>query len=244
MREGALSWDYADLVPRRLSGMDAVLDMGTGGGEILSSLAPLPRRTVATESYDPNVGLARARLAPLGVEVVAVVGAPGNVHIAAGEGVGSLPFPDASFPLVINRHTSYYSAEVSRILQPGGSFITQQVGGNHCQELNRLLDAPLGRGIEWTLEFAARQLEEAGLEIVDRREEYPETVFTDIGALVYYLRTVPWQVLDFTVERYRDRLAALHERMMAEGGFRIPGHYFYLEAIKPRTRFSSMPPVS
>lgn len=235
MSEGGVRWDYSDRVRRRLSTVDAVLDMGTGGGELLSTLTPLPPRTVATEAYPPNVEIARARLVPLGVEVVAIEGAPDNLDIAPGEGVGSLPFPDESFPLVINSHESYYPAEVHRILQRGGSFITQQVGGEHNQELNRLLGAASGYGARWNLTFAVWQLEEAGLQIVDALEEYPETVFADIGALVYYLEAIPWQVPDFTLERYRDRLAAIHDRMIRDGGLRIRGHFFFLEAVRPES---------
>lgn len=50
---------------------------------------------------------------------------------------------------------------------------------------------------------------------------------------VYYLRAIPWQIEDFTVEGYRDKLLALHEQMEREGGLRLASHRFYLEAIKP-----------
>src|SRR5919202_3355801 len=52
MEEGQPSWNYAELVRARLTGLPAVLDLGTGGGEFLAQLAPLPPRTVATEA-DP-----------------------------------------------------------------------------------------------------------------------------------------------------------------------------------------------
>ncbi|MGH2391027.1 MAG: class I SAM-dependent methyltransferase, partial [Chloroflexota bacterium] len=110
-------WDYRELVRRRFAGAHALLDMGTGGGEVLESLAPLPPRTTATEGYAPNVEIARHRLSRLGVEVVAVAGAPDNLEIEEGVGIGSLPFPDAGFPLVINRHESYYPAEGYRLLE-------------------------------------------------------------------------------------------------------------------------------
>ncbi|HVA88347.1 MAG TPA: methyltransferase domain-containing protein [Chloroflexota bacterium] len=125
MVEGRHAWDYAEHARRRFPGAAAMLDLGTGGGEVLAGLAPLPHRTVATESYAPNLEVARHRLAPLGVEVVAVAGAPNNLEIALGAGIGSLPFPDQSFSLVINRHESYYPSEVSRILEPGCVFLTQ-----------------------------------------------------------------------------------------------------------------------
>lgn len=232
MREEAPRWDYASLVCERLRAVKSALDMGTGGGEFLAALAPLPPRMVATEAYPPNVEIARARLAPLGVEVVAVAGAPDNLHIVRGEGVGSLPFPDNGFQVVINRHESYYPAEVYRILERGGAFITQQVGGEHYRALNEALGVSHTYGPRWNLTFALEQLTEAGFAITDYGEDRTETVFQDIGAVAYYLKAVPWQVPDYSIAGYRDRFAALHERMEAEGGLRIQGHYFYIVAEK------------
>lgn len=233
MREETPSWEYASLVRRRLSAAPSLLDLGTGGGEFLSSLTPLPAVVAATEAYAPNVEIARARLTPLGITVVAVEGAPHNLAIASGAGVSTLPFPDDSFTLVIDRHESYYPAEVYRILKHEGIFLTQQVGGDHHQALNALLGASRSDSQQWNLDYAVRQVEQAGLRVVDGREEFPETFFSDIGAIVYYLKAVPWQIPNFTVAGYREQLTALHERITAEGGVRVRGHLFYLEAVKP-----------
>ena len=43
------SWGYSKLVRQRLEGVMRLLDMDTGGGEFLASLAPLPAETYATE---------------------------------------------------------------------------------------------------------------------------------------------------------------------------------------------------
>ena len=67
-----------------------MLDMGTGGGEFLSSLAPLPDQTWATEAFLPNLPLAKARLELLGIQVV---------HV---DSDFELPFVDEEFYLVIN----------------------------------------------------------------------------------------------------------------------------------------------
>ncbi len=222
-REAPTSWGYRQKVRAAIQGVGSLLDMGTGGGEVLASMAPLPCRTIATEAYPPNVPVARARLEPLGATVV-------DVEPAAVQ-----PFPAASFDLVINRHSGYNAREVCRILRPGGRFITQQVGGRNCIELNELLqDRVEFQYAYWTVDRAARELEEAGLEVVERHDELQETVVTDIGAVVFYLRIVSWQIADFTVERYEPKLRALHRRICEQGPLVIHEHRFYIEASSSR----------
>ncbi len=200
---------------------DSLLDLDTGGGEFLSSLSPLPRRTFATEAYPPNVPIARARLEPLGVRVMEI---PAN---------GPLPFKSDSFDMVINRHGDIFPPEIRRILRAGRSFVTQQVGGRNNIRLNEMLqDRVEFRDAGWTLDVAVTQLEENGFEILDRREEFPQVEFLDIGAVVYYLRAIPWQIGDFSIEKYSDRLAAIHNIIEKDGKFVSSCHRFYLEARK------------
>jgi hypothetical protein len=77
------------------------------------------------------------------------------------------------------------------------------------------------------------QAEAAGLQIVDLRMERMRAEFFDIGAIVYFLRKVIWSVPDFTVQRYRDRLAELHERIESEGPFVTDSVRLLVEARKP-----------
>lgn len=72
-----------------------------------------------------------------------------------------------------------------------------------------------------------------GLDVVDLRTAALRTEFHDIGAVVYFLRKVIWMVPGFTVERYRDRLAALHRRIETEGPFVATTTRFLIEAVKP-----------
>jgi SAM-dependent methyltransferase len=109
-------WAYEALAAEEKDRANSLLDMGTGGGEFLASLAPLPAHTVATESYPPNIPIARARLEPLGVEVVTFTDDK------------ALPLESDQFDLIINRHESYSLPELNRLLKPGGRFFTQQVG--------------------------------------------------------------------------------------------------------------------
>ncbi len=216
------TWSYTSTILPLVRSVDSMLDLGTGGGEFLASLQPLPETTVATEGYPPNISIARERLEPIGVSVCPI------------EDDDQLPLEDESFDLVIDRHESYDPLEVLRVLKPGGTFITQQVGGEDDLDLNRLLGADdVHPFAHWTAEFAANQLRDSGWKVDEVREDFPFTRYFDVGAIIYYLRAVPWQIEDFTVERYREQLWALHQRIGRDGYVDIRNHRFLLVARKP-----------
>jgi SAM-dependent methyltransferase len=73
-----------------------------------------------------------------------------------------LPLADATFDLVINRHESFDAREVQRVLRPGGTFITQQVGAQDLIELNEALQDKTRMAFpEWKLSSVRRQLEDS-----------------------------------------------------------------------------------
>lgn len=219
MKEAPLRWNYANRVLASLSQADSLLDMGTGGGEFLGMLAPLPSDTWATEGYGPNVEVARARLEPLGVTVIEA------------DEEGDLPFADQSLQLIINRHSAYKPTELRRMLKPGGLFITQQVGGENDTSLNSLLGAPsYDEYVHWNLAYATQELAAAGLTIREQKEEISHTRFYDVGAIVYYLSAIPWQIADFSVERYFDALVRVHRDIELTGYVDVACHRFLIVA--------------
>lgn len=220
--EQPLPWDYPALARERLTGIQSLLDMDTGGGEIFASLAPYPPFTFATETYPPNIPVARARLEPLGVKLVVP------------EDDQPLPFEDSSFELVLNRHGGYQPAEVYRILRPGGRFLTQQVGGENQIRLNQLLQDDVRFLYSyWTPAYAVRELCENGFEILQVREAHPITRFLTLSAVVYLLRIISWQIEDFQPARYLERLYRIYQVIQADGALETSEHRFLIEARKP-----------
>lgn len=215
-------WDYRELVIARIAESKALLDMGTGGGEFLGRLPYLPPQTFATEGYAPNLAIARAALAPRGVEVREV------------RDDDALPFADGQFDLIINRHESYSPTEVYRLLQPGGWFVTQQVGGKDNLELNQWLeDTPSFPYIDVGLHNDVAKLAAAGFALIDQQEARPITRFLDIGAVVYYLKAISWQIPEFNVDAYRERLLTLYQHIVTEGEFVTHSHRFLIVTRKP-----------
>lgn len=220
--EESLPWDYRAMVISRLPEANCLLDIDTGGGEFLASLAPLPRCTFATEGYAPNVPVARARLELLGVQVVDV--SQSEAH---------LPFDETQFDLVINRHGGIYAQELAHVMRSGARYITQQVGGRNCIEINEFLeDSPTFVYQAVTLPGILDELKTAGLHIIDARECSPRFTFLDVAGVVFYLQAISWQIPDFTVEKYRDKLLAVHQRIQKEGGWTIHQNRYFIEAAR------------
>ena len=216
-----LPWSYASVVLPYLRTVSSALDMGTGGGEFLTSLQPFPIKMVATEMYDKNYPLARAALEPLGINIVTY------------DDKNALPFVDNEFELVINRHEYYPPDELHRILQKEGIFITQQVGELNCSDLIEFLDAPSYQeeGLPvWFLENAINQLETSNFSILKSNESYTKTRFYDIGALAYFLNAIPFIIIDFTVDQYKEKLREIFDHIEQDGFFEVKNHHFFIIA--------------
>ncbi|MFF4082226.1 class I SAM-dependent methyltransferase [Streptomyces sp. NPDC001777] len=218
------SWGYARAMADRMGRARAALDIQTGGGEVLASVPKLPPLVVATESWPPNVARATALLHPRGAAVVVDPDEP------------PLPFGDDAFDLVVSRHPVVtWWEEIARVLAPGGTYFSQQVGPASVFELVEYFLGPQPPQVRGARdpERARAAAEAAGLEVVDLRAERLRTEFFDIGAVVYFLRKVIWMVPGFTVEEYRPRLAELHRLIETEGPFVAHTTRFLIEARKP-----------
>ncbi|MEU2609504.1 class I SAM-dependent methyltransferase [Streptomyces albus] len=217
------SWGYQRLMSARLATVSSALDVQTGGGEVLAEAEKLPPAMAATESWPPNVAKATALLRPRGVIVVADGDEP------------PLPFADNAFELVTSRHpVRAWWSEIARVLEPGGSYLAQHVGPASVFELVEFFLGPQPEARRRRRpEDERAEAEAAGLEVVDLRAERLRMEFFDVGAVVYFLRKVIWMVPGFTVERYRDRLRDLHERIETEGPFIAHSARFLIEARKP-----------
>ena len=215
-------WGYARLMGERMASSAAALDVQTGGGEVLAGIPQPPPLLVATESWPPNLALARRRLAPLGARVVGV----------AAE--ADLPFAAGTFDLVVSRHPTHTSwPEVARVLRPGGTYLSQQIGTGSNRELSEAMLGPLPAPTTSAATTATGRATAAGLTVTDLREQSLRVEFFDIGAVVYFLRKVLWTVPGFTADAYRPQLRRLHERIAAEGSFVSHAQRFLIEARKP-----------
>jgi hypothetical protein len=68
--------------------------------------------------------------------------------------------------------------------------------------------------------------------IIDSREWAGRGVFTGGGALVYYLKAVPWAVEGFSVKTHGEYLFALQSRLESGQGLIFSKRQYLIEARK------------
>jgi hypothetical protein len=76
------------------------------------------------------------------------------------------------------------------------------------------------------------RLKAAGLTIVDLREWSGHLAFTDVGAIVYYLKAVPWLVQDFSVASHLKYLFHLQDQLEAGKELIFTARKYLIEAQK------------
>lgn len=177
---------------------------------------------VATESWPPNLAIARRNLEPFG----------GTVAEAADD--ADLPLRTGSFDLVVSRHpTEVLWPEIARVLAPGGSYFSQQVGAGSNRELTDFMMGPQPVDPGRSPQVAVAEATAAGLDVTDLRAQALRVEFFDVAAVVYFLRKVLWTVPGFTADGYREPLARMHEHIGACGSFACHSQRFLIQAHKP-----------
>jgi SAM-dependent methyltransferase len=214
-------WGYQRLVAERLPHVQEAVDLQTGGGEVFAGALTMsgarPSTVAATEEWEPNLVLARAALAPWHGQVFHC----GNDEVM---------LPDHSSELVVSRHpVTTPWAEISRVLRPGGRFLSQQVGNGTVRELTAAMIGPFEPGDGRKPEKVRAIAEAAGLETVRIEHASLPMTFNDIAAVVVFLRKVIWTVPNFSVAEYLPQLRTLHERIQADGPFGATSERFLIE---------------
>ncbi len=107
-----------------LTGHEELLDAGCGAGHTAVALAPSARSVVAFDLSERMLAVTAQLAAERGLD---------NVATRQGD-VEALPFPDASFDLVVSRYSAHHWPkplaalhEIARVLKPGGRFLLDDI---------------------------------------------------------------------------------------------------------------------
>ncbi|OBZ07622.1 SAM-dependent methyltransferase [Bacillus sp. FJAT-27264] len=125
-------WDFYREVTKRCQSSDLLLDIGTGGGEAILSIADTASLLVGIDQSAGMMETANRNLSSSGKS---------NVRFLE-MNADQLEFPAHFFNVISCRHSPFSAKEVARVLSRGGIFLTQQVAEH--DKLN--LKEAFGRG--------------------------------------------------------------------------------------------------
>lgn len=187
-QEDPASWDYLGIVKKYAKPQDLVLDIGTGGGEVFSSLAPYIGKGIGIDENPKMVETATRNLTPGLAEKL-------SYRVMNSE---KLEFPDETFDLVLDRHAGFTASEVAQVLKKGGIFITQQVGANNLQNLFDIWGFGTNkeywqkRGGFQELSIEAENFRSLGLEVLEEKSYDISYYLKDLNSLIFFLKALPY----------------------------------------------------
>lgn len=213
-------WNYIALARRFAKNSRIILDIDTGGGEVLSKILTHNQKSFAIESYKPNVTVARRNLKQQKVRVVEA------------DSGGKFPFATEKFDLILNRHGGINAKEIHRTLKKEGIFCSPQV--DTPRNLVDLIKV-FGGKPKWTLnnlKHRTKEFEKLGFKILKSRNYIGSIIFKDVGAIVYFLKSTAWLIDDFSPKKFQKQLALLEKRLKKKGELKFTLANFLLIAKK------------
>lgn len=191
-RENAEEWDLirslyvpeakveetlATLVPE--SGMEAMLDLGTGTGRMLEIFADRVERAEGVDLSPEMLAFARARLDAAGIA---------NAHVRQGD-IFDLTFSDGEFDLVTLHQVLHYLddpgaclAEAARVLAPGGRLLVVDFAPH---DLDFLREEQAHRRLGFAEDEVARWCRDAGLVVKKSCALPPESGDAKLTVLIW-----------------------------------------------------------
>ena len=151
----------------------------------------------------------------------------------------ALEFADATFDLILNRHSAEHAAEVVRVLRSGGYFITQQVGARNTHNICALFGCGPGgtyaEGPSQTLTALADAFRERGCRVICRAAYDVRYWFLDVESLIFWHQAIPLPE-DFDIEKHWRQVAHIISTYRTPQGIETNEHRELLIVQKPEDK--------
>jgi len=131
----------------------------------------------------------------------------------------------------LNRHDAFNITEVFRVMR-SGIFLTEQVGKNNLTDLMRFFNARPQFNVA-SFQRVRKGLKGAGFKIRFAENWEGKIEFKDVGAVVYFLKNIPWVVKDFSVDRHMEYLLKLQKKLENGKKLVFKENSYLIQAEKP-----------
>ncbi|GAB6989149.1 class I SAM-dependent methyltransferase [Paenibacillus pini] len=181
-RSEGVKWQFYNEVTKRCRKSDRLLDIGTGGGETLLSIAHACSLLVGIDLSSGMIQTANHNLDNSKITNVRFIQMDAE----------QLDFPKNSFNIVSCRHSPFHAKEVAKVLVKDGWFLTQQVSENDKCNIAQAFGRGQNTHIDGTLKNKyIEELNAAGFVDIQSFEYDAKEYFETYEDLVFLLKLTP-----------------------------------------------------
>lgn len=214
--ESPRQYNEKEILSRYIDATDHMAFLSADGGEFASTYSPLPEAAFIVEPYTNHSHL-ESKFADSPIKVTDLT--PSK----------QMPFKDEKMDIVMCQYSNYDKYEIYRILKSGGYFIVNQNGTTNYKEF---LDFYMPFRIKgsWDAYACAGSLEEAGMKIIEKYDDYGTIRFHSIQSLHNFFKKVSPDIADIHKFQtfYMNALREIHQKNFYE----ITTHRFLVVAKK------------
>lgn len=142
---------------------------------------------------------------------------------------GKMPFKDEKMDIVMCQYSNYDKAEMKRVLKQGGYFIVNQNGTANYKEFLELY-MPFRMKGSWDAYACAGTLEEIGMRIIEKIDDYGSIRFHNIQSLHTYFQKVSPDIAD--IQKFQSFYLKALKDIKRQGFFELSTHRFIVVAQK------------
>ncbi len=220
-----VTWEYLDVVSSFLRPTDVVLDIGTGGGERLLSLADKYLRAIGVDPDPDMVRVARDNAAR-----------HTNVQFLPGSAERLDLLDDSAFDVVLTRHAPTFAPELDRVTKAGGGFISQGVGSRNMANIREAFNTGSAAHFEDDHQSFLSDMTARGWRLV--AEGYYDVRYwvKDVPSLVFWFQAIAGAnpvPEDFSIAKYHGVINELIRQFGSPRGLETNEHRTLVIAQKP-----------
>ena len=238
-RDGARStlvWDVlrgvvAERAARSGRAVLDIVDVGGGTGGFAVPFAALGHRVTVVDPSPDALAAAQRRAAEMRVTLAAVQGDADELASLVGDGAADLVICHSVLEYVDSPADAM--AAIARVLRPGATYLSQQIGAGSNRELTDFMMGPQPVNQSRSPLRVRAAATEVGLEVVRLEACALRVEFFDVAAVVHFLRKVPWTVPGFSADAFGAELRRMHDLIRRDGAFVSTAQRLLIEARRP-----------